>query len=145
VRFTSQKFKDDPPVNVVSLIDVILNLIVFFVLTTTFVGTSAISVDLPTSSAKTSQEPRELYVTVTKDGKIYVDKPTGAGPVGLEELEKVLSNTARQNKDTLIIVRADEMTTHGTVVAVMDAAKNCGLNRLAIATKSREAVGKTKK
>ena len=145
MRFTAQKSKEDPPVNVVSLIDVILNLIVFFVLTTTFVGTSAISVDLPTSSAKTSQESRELYVTVTRDGKIYVDKPTGAGSVSLEELEKVLSKAARENRDTLIIVRADEMATHGAVVAVMDTAKNCGLNRLAIATKSRESGGKGKK
>jgi biopolymer transport protein ExbD/biopolymer transport protein TolR len=128
----------DPRVDITPLIDVVLLLVVFFMLTTTFIGAPAIKVDLPTSSAKEiSKERKEVKITVTKDGKIYVDRATsGSGdPISLKELGKLLNKTARENRDTMVIVRADENTTHGNVVTVMDLAKKSGLNKLAIATK----------
>ena len=128
----------DPSINITSLIDVVLLLVIFFMLTTTFIGATAIKVNLPTSSAKEiSKEQREVKVTITKDGKLYVDPATsGSGdPISLKELGKVLNKVARENPDAVVIIRADENTTHGNVVAVMDTAKNSGLNKLAIATK----------
>jgi biopolymer transport protein ExbD len=128
----------DPRMDITSLIDVVLLLVVFFMLTTTFIGAPAIKVNLPTSSAKeVSKEQREVKVTITKDGKLYVDPAiSGSGdPISLKELGKVLDKVARENPDAVVIIRADENTTHGNVVAVMEAAKNSGLNKLAIATK----------
>jgi biopolymer transport protein ExbD/biopolymer transport protein TolR len=128
----------DPRMDITPLIDVVLLLVIFFMLTTTFIGAPAIKVKLPTSSAKEiSKERKEVKVTVTKDGKLYVDKRIGGtgDPISLKELEKLLNKVARENRDTMVIIRADEDTTHGTVVAVMDVAKNSGLNKLAIATK----------
>ncbi len=128
----------DPRVDITPLIDVVLLLVVFFMLTTTFIGAPAIKVDLPTSSAKEiSKEQKEVKITITKDGKIYVDRAiSGSGdPISLKELGKLLNKTARENRDTMVIVRADENTTHGNVVTVMDLAKKSGLNKLAIATK----------
>jgi biopolymer transport protein ExbD len=128
----------DPRVDITPLIDVVLLLVVFFMLTTTFIGAPAIKVDLPTSSAKEiSKEQKEVKITITKDGKIYVDRATGGSgdPISLKELGKLLNKTARENRDTMVIVRADENTTHGNVVTVMDLAKKSGLNKLAIATK----------
>jgi biopolymer transport protein ExbD len=124
--------------DITPLIDVVLLLVIFFMLTTTFIGAPAIKVKLPTSSAKEiSKERKEVKVTITKDGKIYADQTMGGtgDPISLKELEKLLNKVARENRDTMVIVRADEDTTHGNVVAVMDVAKNSGLNKLAIATK----------
>lgn len=131
----------DPRVDITPLIDVVLLLVIFFMLTTTFVGAPAIKVNLPTSSAKEiSKERKEVKVTITKDGKLYVDRAAGGtgDPITLKELGKLLNKVARENRDTMVIVRADENTTHGNVVAVMDVAKNAGLNKLAIATKPRK-------
>ncbi|MBW2056304.1 MAG: biopolymer transporter ExbD [Deltaproteobacteria bacterium] len=125
----------DPRMDITPLIDVVLLLVIFFMLTTTFVGAPAIKVNLPKSSAREiAKERKEVKVTITKDGKLYVDRETG-GPISLKELRKVLNKVARENRDTMVIIRADENTIHGNVVAVMDVAKNAGLNRLAIATK----------
>jgi len=129
----------DPRVDITPLIDVILLLVIFFMLTTTFIGAPAIKVNLPTSSAKEiSKEQKEVKITITKDGKLYVDRRTGGSgdPISLKELGKFLNKVARENRDTMVIVRADENTTHGNVVAVMDLAKKAGLNKLAIATKA---------
>ena len=131
----------DPRMDITPLIDVVLLLVIFFMLTTTFIGAPAIKVKLPTSSAKEiSRERKEVKVTVTKDGKLYVDRRTGGTgePISLKELGKLLNKVARENRDTLVIIRADESTTHGNVVAVMDLAKSSGLNKLAIATKPRK-------
>ena len=128
----------DPRVDITPLIDVVLLLVIFFMLTTTFIGAPAIKINLPTSSAKEiSKERKEVKVTITKDGKLYVDQKTGGdgGPISLKELGKILNKVARENRETMVIIRADESTTHGTVVSVMDLAKNAGLNKLAIATK----------
>jgi biopolymer transport protein ExbD len=128
----------DPRVDITPQIDVVLLLVVFFMLTTTFIGAPAIKVNLPTSSAKEiSKERKEVKITITKDGKIYVDRATGGSgdPISLKELGKLLNKVAREKRDTMVIIRADENTTHGNVVAVMDLAKNSGLNKLAIATK----------
>ncbi len=128
----------DPKMDITPLIDVVLLLVIFFMLTTTFIGAPAIKVKLPASSAKEiSRERKEVKVTITKDGKLYVDRRvSGTGdPISLKELEKLLNKVARENRDTMVIIRADEDTTHGNVVAVMDVAKNSGLNKLAIATK----------
>ena len=129
----------DPRVDITPLIDVVLLLVIFFMLTTTFIGAPAIKVNLPTSSAKEiSKEQKEVKITITKDGKLYVDRRTGGSgdPISLKELGKFLNKVARENRDTMVIVRADENTTHGNVVAVMDLAKKAGLNKLAIATKA---------
>jgi biopolymer transport protein ExbD len=135
----------DPRMDITPLIDVVLLLVIFFMLTTTFIGAPAIKVNLPTSSAKEiSKEQKEVKVTVTKDGKLYVDRATGGSgdPISLKELEKLLNKVARENRDTMVIIRADENTTHGNVVSVMDVAKNSGLNKLAIATKPGKRGGK---
>ncbi len=129
----------DPRMDITPLIDVVLLLVIFFMLTTTFIGAPAIKVKLPTSSAKEiSKERKEVNVTITKDGKLYIDQSVGGtrDPISLKELEKLLNKVARENRETMVIIRADEDTTHGNVVAVMDVAKKSGLNKLAIATKA---------
>ncbi len=129
----------DPRMDITPLIDVVLLLVIFFMLTTTFIGAPAIKVKLPTSSAKEiSKERKEVNVTITKDGKLYIDQSVSGtrDPISLKELEKLLNKVARENRETMVIIRADEDTTHGNVVAVMDVAKKSGLNKLAIATKA---------
>jgi biopolymer transport protein ExbD/biopolymer transport protein TolR len=129
----------DPRVDITPLIDVVLLLVIFFMLTTTFIGAPAIKVNLPTSAAKEiTKEQKEVKVTITKDGNLFVERAAGetGDSVTLKELEKVLTRAARDDRETMVIIRADENTTHGKVVAVMDVAKNTGLNRLAIATKA---------
>jgi len=74
----------DPRMDITPLIDVVLLLVIFFMLTTTFVGAPAIKVNLPKSSAREiAKERKEVKVTITKDGKLYVDRETG-GAISLK-------------------------------------------------------------
>ena len=121
----------DPVVDVTPLIDIIFQLVLFFMVSTTFVSAPGIEVDLPRSSSDTVlRDTDDLNVWVNSDGTVYVNEE----PVDYSGLKAALSEAARSNPSTLIVIKADKDVGHGRVVAVMDAARSRGLTQLAIAT-----------
>ncbi len=112
------------------LIDVVLMLVIFFMLTTTFVLSPGIEVDLP--QGHTAQEPRErdAIITMTKEGAIYYQD----AQVSLETLRAVLQRAHNSQPELRLVIKADTLVQHGQVVAVMDIAKHLGIDRLAVAT-----------
>ena len=98
---------------------------------TTFVTSPGIEVDLPRSSSDTIlRDQDDINLWVTSEGSVFVDD----APVDWASLEGALTQAAMANPSTLIIIKADRDVDHGRVVAVMDLARSLGLNRLAIAT-----------
>jgi biopolymer transport protein ExbD len=121
----------EPIVDVTPLIDIIFQLVLFFMVSTTFVTAPGIEVDLPRSSADTIlREQDDLSIWIAADGAVYVDDR----PVDFAGLTTAMDEAAQKNPGTLIMLKADREVDHGRVVAVMDAARNRGLTQLAIAT-----------
>jgi biopolymer transport protein ExbD len=121
----------DVVVDVTPLIDIIFQLVLFFMVSTTFVTSPGIEVDLPRSSSDTILRERDdINLWVTSEGAVYLDD----APVDWPMLQGALERAAATNPSTLIIIKADRDVDHGRVVAVMDLARSLGLNRLAIAT-----------
>ncbi len=117
-------------VDVTPLIDIIFQLVLFFMVSTTFVSTSGFDVDLPRSSSQNIiRERDELKIWITADGALYVNDDA-TDQAGLE----VRLKAAAANPATLVIIKADKAVGHGRVVAVMDLARQHGLEQLAIAT-----------
>jgi biopolymer transport protein ExbD len=117
------------------LVDVVFLLLIFFMLSTTFIVAPGIKVKLPkSSSTEVSREKKEVRVVMSQDDKIYVEQKL----VSHEELGKYLKKAARENPEGMVIIQADERVTHGKVVEVMDIAKTSGFNKLAIATRPKE-------
>lgn len=116
------------------LIDMVFQLLIFFLLTTTFavnVRQGGLQVDLP--RAKSAQIPslsRQVVIAILKDGRMVV----GGKTVSDEQLRDKLKQVAKQNPQTMVVVQADKTVAHGHVVHAMDLAANLGLKRLAIAT-----------
>lgn len=112
------------------LIDVVLMLVIFFMLTTTFVLSPGIEVDLPRGHS--TQEPRErdAIITMTKAGVIYYQD----AQVSLATLQSVLQRAHNHQPELRVVIKADTQVAHGNVVAVMDIAKHLGIDRLAVAT-----------
>ena len=123
--------RPDPVVDVTPMIDIVFQLVLFFMVSTTFVTSPGIQVDLPRSSAQTVvSDDKDLQVWVTAEGSVYVDQQ----PVDAEALRQRLLSAARANPNTMVVIKADAGVSHGRVVAVMDQARAQGLTRLAIAT-----------
>lgn len=117
------------------LIDVVLMLVIFFMLTTTFVLSPGVQVDLPQGSSL--QKPREsdAIITITKDSAVYFQD----AQVSLETLQAVLQRAKLQQPRVRVVIKADTLVQHGRVVEIMDIAKLVGIERLAIATAPAQA------
>jgi biopolymer transport protein ExbD len=134
MRIGNDRRSDDFEINVVSLIDVLLTLLMFFVLTTTFVQHSRLKVELPQASAEDrDMQPPAVTVMVDREGHFYVgsDEVMGAG---VDPLKEAIARVAGDDRNQTVTIRADAMTAHQNVVMAMDALGQLGFTHLSIAT-----------
>jgi biopolymer transport protein ExbD len=134
MRIGNDRRSDDFEINVVSLIDVLLTLLMFFVLTTTFVQHSRLKVELPQASAEDrDMQPPAITIMVDRDGHFYVgsDEVVGAGVAPLKD---AIARVAGDDRNQTVTIRADAMTAHQNVVTAMDALGQLGFTHLSIAT-----------
>ena len=134
MRIGSDRRQDDFEINVISLIDVLLTLLMFFVLTTTFVQHSRLQVTLPQASAEDrDMQAPALTVMIDHDGRFYVGSDEVMG-TGIESLKQAIARVAGDDHERTVSIRADAMTPHQNVVTAMDALGQLGFTRLSIAT-----------
>lgn len=128
--------KDEPALELVPLIDVVLLLIIFFVTTTTFNRDSGITINLPKASVEQEKDKKPdapIEVTIDKNGRYFVDHREVVN-VQLETLKEAIRRTVGNRKNVMLIIGADAKTPHQSVVTAMDAARQLGIVRLSIAT-----------
>ncbi|MET0330794.1 MAG: biopolymer transporter ExbD [Dyella sp.] len=134
MRIGSDRRRDDIEINVISLIDVLLTLLMFFVLSTTFVQRTRMQVNLPKASAdERDMQAPALTVTVERDGHRYVgsDEVLGAG---VAPLKAAIARVAGSDHTRQVVIRADGLASHQNVVEAMDALGQLGFTHLSIAT-----------
>jgi biopolymer transport protein ExbD len=118
-------------INVTSLVDVIFNLLLFFMLTTSFSQSTGLEVKLPSAEAgDTSLDPSNLIVVLTADGHTMIDGKS----VTPDELDARIADQKKNRDNSSLIIEADATVPHGRVVSVIDAAKKAGLRTVSIAT-----------
>lgn len=138
MNFSRARGRAELVVDVTPLIDIIFQLVLFFMVSTTFVTSPGIQVDLPRSSAQTVlQEKQDVNVWITDDGAVYLDDK----PVDLAALRAAFREAVARDPNTVVVVKADQNVGHGRVVMVMDLARSMGLARLAIATEAQVGSG----
>ena len=113
-------------INVTPMVDVMLVLLVIFILTAPLLA-SSIKLDLPkTDAAKPVNAPQFVTLVVDKTGQVFLNDQ----PLSPDQLKSRLAQTAGQNPDTELQLRADEAVPYGKVVEVMGVAQKAGLNRI---------------
>lgn len=133
MRF-SEKPKRKVLINITSLIDVLFLLLIFFMISSTFLEQPGMKLELPEAKSFEVQEQKELLLHIAPDGDIYL----GDTPVPIDSLLFYLENEIAENKERPLVLKADRQVAHGRVVAVMDIAKQAGIKKLVIATKIKE-------
>ncbi|HEX7370725.1 MAG TPA: biopolymer transporter ExbD [Rhodanobacteraceae bacterium] len=125
---------DDFEINVIPLIDVLLTLLMFFVLTTTFVQQGHLKVALPQASDKAAAPATNtLVIVIDKQGHFFVANNRVLGD-DEATLSRAIEAVAAGNHDRPVLLRADAMTPHQAVVTAMDAVGRLGFTHLSIAT-----------
>jgi biopolymer transport protein ExbD len=126
--------RDEPEINLIPFIDILLVVLIFLMLTTTYSKFTELKVNLPVADAQApKQNPREIVVAVGSDGRYSINRQVLEG-VGVEALTRVLSLASQDNRDTVIVISADAAATHQSVINVMDAARRAGLVQITFAT-----------
>lgn len=124
---------EEPEVNIISLIDVVLMLLIFFMLSTSFVHPSRIRVTLPRASASAAPAPAAITITVTRTGTLLVNDRALVNSRA-DTLRAALLKVAGVKRDQPVMVRADAHATTQSMVTVMDVAGSLGFSHVNIMT-----------
>jgi biopolymer transport protein ExbD len=128
--------RDDPEINFIPLIDVLLVILIFLMVTTTYQRVAELQITLPEADAQQLKErPREINVGIDAQGRYVINRTvfTFTTPAALAD---TLKQAAGDAKDPVVIINADANATHQSVIRVMEAAQVAGFVHITFATQS---------
>ena len=138
MNFQRGSRREEPEINLIPLIDVVLVIIIFLMLTTTFSKVSGLEINLPTAhSDADAGTPEEIVVAVTSAGEVLVNRQPVAGRdvnAIAQALGRALPPGAR--RDPVVVISADAKASHQSVVDVMQAAQRAGLAHVTFAVQA---------
>lgn len=134
MRIRDHRDDDTPEINLIPLIDVVLCLIFFFVVTTTFDARSVLKLQLPQADGQPAEaQPHALSVLVNADGRYFIDDRE-ALRTDVDSLKQTLVDVVGNDRNRPVLLRADARTPHQAVVTALDALGQLGFSRISIAT-----------
>ena len=128
--------KEEPEINLIPFIDVLLVILIFLMLSTTYSKFTEMQLKLPVADTEAQRDyPKELLVTVNAEGAYSVNRVAVPGRA-MEDLAAAMTNGAKAGKDTVVVISADAAARHQAVITVMEAARRAGLSQITFATQS---------
>ncbi len=116
--------------SVSSLTDIVMLLLIFFLLSSSFVAQPGIKVQLPKAETRETPDEMNISITLTEKGQLFLN----AERVTLDNLGQKVAQAIRKGKDRVVVIRADKAVTLQSTVQVIDIAKGAGASRFMIAT-----------
>jgi biopolymer transport protein ExbD len=137
VNFQRGHYREEPEINLIPMIDVLLVILIFLMVTTTYSKFAGLEINLPTADAQTQQDkPNEVDVVVMAGGNVLVNKVPVTG--GVEAIGVALRSAAQGTQEPVVIINADAKAAHQNVIDVMQAARNAGLSHISFATQQKQ-------
>ena len=133
MRIRDHRADDEPEINLIPLIDVMLVLLIFFVVTATFDTRSVLKLELPRATGEPSDTSKALTVLINADGRYFVDDREVLRN-DLQSLKATLADVAGNDRERPVLLRADGRTPHQAVVTAYDALGQLGFRKVMIAT-----------
>ena len=135
------RMREEPEINLIPFIDVLLVVQIFLMLTTTYSKFTEMQLRLPVADAQAQRDyPKEVIVAVSSDGRYMVNKVAVEGR-SVDAVAGALNDAARAGRDSVVIISADAATPHQSVITVMEAARRSGLSQITFATQSSAQAG----
>ena len=136
MRFRVRAYRDEPEINFIPLIDVLLVILIFLMVTTTYSRYAELQISLPTADADAQQEKRDqVDVAVDAQGRYAVNR----NPVGFSNptaFSSELRRAAGDMKDPVVVINADANAPHQSVINIMEAARLAGYSRITFTTQA---------
>lgn len=139
MNFQRGKQNNDPEINLIPMIDVLLVILIFLVVTTTYSKFAELEISLPETSAeqvdKNIEKPNNIDITVSALGDYTINR-VAVKSASIESLRDALMAAAKNQPDPFIIISADAKATHQSVITVMEAARLAGYNKITFTTET---------
>lgn len=137
MNFRRGQTREEPDINLIPLIDVLLVILIFLMVTTTYSRFSELQITLPTAEAnKAIEQDNQIQIAVTAEGKYVIDR-TALPVVDADSLAVELKRIAGKRADPVIVIHADAGATHQAVINVMEAARINQFARITFSTQTR--------
>jgi biopolymer transport protein ExbD len=124
---------EEAQIDLTSMLDIVFIMLIFFIVTSSFVRESGVEVNRPQASNVVSQKDAGIFVAITSANDIYIDKRL----IDVERVQATLEHLLLEQPEASLVIQADEHAYNGTVVKVMDAAKGAGIRNIALAAEQR--------
>jgi len=126
-RFISEEPDDD--INMTPMLDIVFIMLIFFIVTASFVKESGIDVQRPSAVTTESKEQASIVVAINEVGEIWIDKRA----VDVRSVRANIERLRAENPQGSVVIQADKNSTSGLLVQVMDAARQAGVENVSIA------------
>lgn len=133
MQFKESK-KKGTRINITPLIDVLFILLIFFMVSSSFIEQPGMKLELPTIKSNESVRVENLVMTISRQGSLML----GDDPVSLDNLSNVIKDMIPNITEKTLVLKADKDTSHGLIVKIMDIAKRSGLKKIVIGTRVEE-------
>ena len=137
MNFQRGRFREEPEINLIPMIDVLLVILIFLMITTTYSKFSGLEINLPTAdAAQAPEKPNEINVVVSANGDIMVNR-VAVGAREVEAISLALRRAVSSEKEPVVVINADAKAAHQSVIDVMQAAQQSGYSHISFATQNR--------
>jgi len=123
--------EEENEINMTPMLDIVFIMLIFFIVTTSFVKPSGITVDQPTAATSERREQNNILVGINPEGEVWIDNRS----VDVRAVRAHVERLRAENPDAAVIVQADEKAPSGLLVKVMDQVRLAGVDDMAIASK----------
>ncbi|WP_404413402.1 biopolymer transporter ExbD [Vreelandella aquamarina] len=131
-RRSMESTTDSNEVNLTPMLDVVFIMLIFFIVTTSFIKESGVEIERPDASAATPRPEAQVLVAITPEGAVWVDgKPVDVHRIG-QQVADMLTD------DGAVVIQADRASTTGLLIEVMDHLKQAGVEQVAVAANRSE-------
>lgn len=137
MNFRRGSFREEPEINLVPFIDVLIVIVIFLAVTTTYSRFSELQINLPTAEAnRPADRPNQINIGVSASGQYVINgRPVAFSTPGA--LAEELRKAAGTNPDPVVIINADSNATHQSVINVMESARLAGLGKITFTTQQQ--------
>jgi biopolymer transport protein ExbD len=136
MNFQRGTHREDPEINLIPLIDVLLVILIFLMVTTTYARFSELQINLPEAKGDSAKDvPTQINVNVDSSGRYAVNQ-AAVTVGGVDALAAALQTAAQGGKDPVVVISADANSSHQSVIRVMDAARRAGYPRVTFVTQT---------
>lgn len=137
MNFRKARVHEEPEINLIPFIDVLLVILIFLMMTTTYNRFAELQINLPEASADASKDrPNIINVAVDSNGK-YAINNAAAGFDNVQGFAQALKRAAGDNKDPIIAISADAQASHQSVINIMESARLAGFNQVSFTTQAK--------